>query len=75
MEVVLIRRLVAKMSDRFQQKFCVKLRKNARDTSAVLSEAYGGQAMKRSRVSERHKRFKENSHVEITNEDKAHSFL
>jgi hypothetical protein len=27
-------------------KFCVKLEKNANDTCAVLSEAYGGEAMK-----------------------------
>jgi hypothetical protein len=42
-------RLDVKMSDRFLQlrinnKFCVKLEKNASDTCAVLSEAYGGEA-------------------------------
>jgi hypothetical protein len=31
-------------------KFCVKLGKNASDTCAVPSEAYGGDAMKKSRV-------------------------
>jgi hypothetical protein len=40
------------MSDRFlkQQfnfKFCVKLGKNASDACAVLSKAYGGDAMKK----------------------------
>jgi hypothetical protein len=40
------------MSDRFLEqrnniKFCVKLGKNASDTFAMLSEAYGGEAMKK----------------------------
>jgi hypothetical protein len=37
----------------------VKLGKNACDTSALLSEACGGEAMKKSSVFERHKWFKE----------------
>jgi uncharacterized metal-binding protein len=57
-------RLVAKMRDRFLEKrinitFCVKLGKNASDTCAVLSETYGGKAMKKSGVSEWYKRLKE----------------
>jgi hypothetical protein len=71
---------VAKMSDQiFEQriniKFCVKLREKATDTCAVLSEAYGGETLIKSSVSEYHKRFKESSHVEITNEGNAHHFL
>jgi hypothetical protein len=43
--------LVVKTCDRFLEqrmhiKFCVKLKKNASDTCAVLSEAYGGEGMK-----------------------------
>jgi hypothetical protein len=69
-------RLVAKMSDRFLEqrinvKFGVKLGRNASDTCAMLSEAYGGEAMKESRA----ERFKESSRVEITNEDDVHHFL
>jgi hypothetical protein len=30
-------------------KFCVKLGKNASDTCAILSKAYGGEAMKKSK--------------------------
>jgi hypothetical protein len=41
-------------------KFCVKLKKNASDTFAMLSEAYGGKAMKMSSVFEWHKWFNEN---------------
>jgi hypothetical protein len=62
MEVVaLIRRvflrLITKMSDKYLEqqidiKFYVKLGKNASDTCAVLCEAYGGEAMKKSSVSE-----------------------
>jgi hypothetical protein len=37
----------------------VKLEKNASDTCATLSVAYGGEVMKKSCVFERHKRFKE----------------
>jgi hypothetical protein len=36
-------------------KFCVKLGKNASDICAVLSDAYGGEAMKKSNVFEWHK--------------------
>jgi hypothetical protein len=45
-----------------------------RDTFAVLSEPYGGEAMEKSSVCEWHKWFKENLLVEITNEDNAHHF-
>jgi hypothetical protein len=43
------------MSDQFLEqwiniKFCVKLGKNASDTCAMLSEAYEGEAMKKSSV-------------------------
>jgi len=41
----------------------------------MLSKACEGEAMKKSNVSEWHKRFTENSHVEITNEDNEHHFL
>jgi hypothetical protein len=37
----------------------VKLGKNASDTHAMLSKAYGGEAMKKSSTSEWHKQFKE----------------
>jgi hypothetical protein len=37
----------------------MKVRKNASDTCAMLSEAYGGKAMKKSSVFEWYKRFKE----------------
>jgi len=72
--------IVTKMRDQFLEQrininFCVKLGKNASDTYAMLSMAYGGEAMKRSSVSELHKWFKVSLHVEITNEDNAHHFL
>jgi hypothetical protein len=52
------------MSDWFLElqiniKFCMKLGSNARDTCAVLSKAYGEEAMKKSNVLEWHKWFKE----------------
>jgi hypothetical protein len=73
-------RLVAEMRDRIfghelTLKFCVKLGKKANDTCSLLSEAYEGEVMKKSSVSEYHKRFKVSLHVEITNEDNAHHFL
>jgi hypothetical protein len=37
----------------------VKLGKNASDTCAILFEVYGGETMKKSRVFDWHKRFKE----------------
>jgi hypothetical protein len=62
--------VIAKMSDRFSEQrtnmiFCVKLGKNASDTCAMLSEVYGRDAVKTSRVSEWHKRSKQSSHIEI----------
>jgi hypothetical protein len=52
------------MSDRFLEqriniKFCVKLGKSANDTYGMFSEAYGGEAMKKSSVFEWQKLFKE----------------
>jgi hypothetical protein len=41
----------------------------------LLSEAYGGEAMKKSSIFEWHKQFKESINVEITNEDSAHHFI
>jgi hypothetical protein len=41
----------------------------------MLSKAYGGEAMKKSSVIDCYKCFKENLHVEITNEDNAQHFL
>jgi hypothetical protein len=39
-------------------KFCEKLEKNASETCAIPSEVYGGEAMKKSSISERHEWFK-----------------
>jgi hypothetical protein len=41
----------------------------------MLFEAYGGEGMKESSVSEWHKLFQEGSHVEIINKDSAYHFL
>jgi hypothetical protein len=50
------------MSDRFLErvsiKLCVKLGRNTNDTCAMLTEAYWGEAMKKSSVSEWYERFK-----------------
>jgi hypothetical protein len=51
------------MSNRYLEQgsnitFCVKLGKNVNDICAVLSEAYGREAMKKSSVFEWYKRFK-----------------
>jgi hypothetical protein len=55
-------------------KFCVKLEKNASVTSALHSEAYGGEAMKRSHVFEWHKQFKEDhKNVEYDERSQVHS--
>jgi uncharacterized pyridoxamine 5'-phosphate oxidase family protein len=73
-------RLVAKQSDQFLEqrikiKLCVKLGKTASNTHAVLLEAFQREALKKSRVSEWHKQFKENSNIEITSYENAHHFL
>jgi hypothetical protein len=46
------------LEQRINIKFCVKLGKNARDTCALVSEYYGGEAMKKSRVFKWHEQFK-----------------
>jgi hypothetical protein len=53
----------------------VKLGRNASDTCAILSKAYGEDAMKKSRVFEWHEQFKYSLHIKITNEDNIHHFL
>jgi hypothetical protein len=52
----------------------VKFEKNASDTCALPSKAYGGEDMKKSSVFEWHKLFIESLHVEIMNDDIAHHF-
>jgi hypothetical protein len=83
-DVALIRRvflgLFAKMIDRYLEqrinvKFCGKLTGNASDICEIPSEAYGGEAMKNSKVSERHKRFKVGCENVIDDDDNAHHFL
>jgi hypothetical protein len=69
--------LIAKMSDHFLEqqvkiKFFVKLGENASDSCAVLSEAYRGEAMKKSVV---FLNGINGLHVEITDEDSAYHFL
>jgi hypothetical protein len=64
------------MSDRFLEqriniKFCVKLGKNASDTCALLTEAYGGEVVKKSSVFGCRGRFK----IVITNEDMPITFF
>jgi len=44
----------------------VELGNNASDTCTIIYEAYGGEAMKRSRVFEWHKQFKDSSQFKIT---------
>jgi hypothetical protein len=55
-------------------RFCVKLGKNATDTGAMLSEACGGEAMKKPSISVT-QTVPRRSHVEITNEDNAITFF
>jgi hypothetical protein len=47
------------LEQRINIKFCAKLGKSASETLQMLTEAYGADPMKNSRVFERHKRFKE----------------
>jgi Zn-dependent oligopeptidase len=61
--------------ERVSIKFYVKLGKIASGTYAMLSKAYGREAVKKSGVSEWHKWFKESLHVKVTHEDNAHYFL
>jgi hypothetical protein len=77
--VALFLGLIAKMSDGFLEQrmditFCMKLQKNASDTYAMVYEGYGGEAMKKSSVSEWYKRFKE-SRENVENENNAHYFF
>jgi len=51
-------------------KFCMKLRKNASDTCAVLSEAYGGEAKKKSSVFDWHKWLKE-GHKNVEDDERS----
>jgi hypothetical protein len=55
--------LIVKISDwfldqQFNNKFCVKLGKNASDICTVLSRVYGGEIMKESSIFEWYKQFK-----------------
>jgi hypothetical protein len=64
------------MSDQFLEqriniKFCVKLGKNAH-TCAMFFDAYEREDMKNPNIFEWYKRFKESSHVEITDKDNTH---
>jgi hypothetical protein len=45
-------------------KFCVKIGRSASETLALLTAAYGEYAMKKSSVSEWHRRFKEGQDVQ-----------
>jgi hypothetical protein len=81
--VALIRRvflrLVVKTSDllleqRMNIKFHAKLEKDACGTCKMFSKAYGGEAMKKSSVSERHKLFKK-GHEKVEHKESAHHFL
>jgi hypothetical protein len=47
------------LEQRINIKFCEKLDKSASETLQMLTEAYGADAVKKSSVSEWHKRFKE----------------
>jgi hypothetical protein len=60
---------------RINVKFFVKLGKNASDTCAMVSEGYGGEAMKKSNVSEWYKRFKKGHEYVEDDEDSSHHFF
>ena len=47
------------IEQRYSIKFCVLLGKSPTETNQLLSEAYGTQALSRTRVFEWHKRFRE----------------
>jgi transposase len=47
------------LEQRINIKFCTKSGKSASETVQMLTEAYGADAVKKSSVSEWHKRFKE----------------
>jgi hypothetical protein len=53
----------------------VKVGKNISNTCAMLSEAYAGEAMKKSSVFQWYKWFKVSLHVKITDEVNAHEFV
>jgi hypothetical protein len=53
----------------------VKLGNNANDTCAMLSDACGGEDMKKLTGFDWYKRFEGSSHVEISNDDITHHFV
>jgi hypothetical protein len=63
------------LKQRIDIKLCVKSEKNATDTCAMLSEAYGGEAVKNLSVFVWNRGFKGITHVKITNEDNPHHFF
>jgi len=63
------------LEQRINIRFFVKLDKNASDICAMFSEAYVVGAVRKSSFFEWRRWFKENSHVEMTDEDSAHRLL
>jgi hypothetical protein len=53
-----------KLEQRINIKFCVKIGKSSTETLDLLAVAYGEYAMKKSSVSEWHRRFKEGRDVQ-----------